>query len=150
MQRREKSNARRSTNVHFSDRAAELACSFVAKPPPSWVLSVPLIRWRFLLRFPPACLLNPRGLQAAVRLRLTGESFGKHLKIISGHTDWNNQSRRTRGARITGLKFHGKRQKSRCWFILTTAAVLPCEPNRAVIVPNMRPKHTLTPTAVFY
>lgn len=49
-----------------------------------------------------------------------------------------------------GLKFHGKRQKIRCWFILTTAAVLPCERNRAVIVPNMRPKHTLTPTAVFY
>lgn len=49
-----------------------------------------------------------------------------------------------------GLKFHGKRQESRCWFILTTAAVLPRERNHVVIAPNMRPKHTLTQTAVFY
>lgn len=109
----------------------------------------------FLLRHEPARLLNLRGLTAAVRRRtffrrVTGKSFSKHLKIISVHTDWNHHGWRTRGARIMGLKFHGKRQKSRCWFILTTAAVLPRECNHVVIAPNMRPKHTLTQTAVFY
>lgn len=49
-----------------------------------------------------------------------------------------------------GLKFHGKLQTSRCWFILTTAAVLPCERNHAVVVANMTLKHTLTQAAVFY
>lgn len=62
--RREKSNARRSTNVHFSDRAAELACSFVAKPPRSsrshWSAGGSCFGIR---------LLNPRGLQAAARPR---------------------------------------------------------------------------------
>lgn len=114
----------------------------------------------FLLRHQLARLLNLRRLTAAVCRRMffflfffcrvTGKSFSKHLKIISVHTDWNNHGWRTRGARIMGLKFHGKRQKSRCWFILTTAAVLPRERNHVVIAPNMRPKHTLTQTAVFY
>lgn len=49
-----------------------------------------------------------------------------------------------------GLKFHGKLQTSRCWFILTAAAVLPCEHNHVVIVANMRLKHALIQTTVFY
>lgn len=163
MQKTEKSNATQSTNVHFSvafcidfDNAVELCVQLRSRSSSShestggsWSM-LACVAFKSKGTAGPGARLRCAARPFFIFFGILFEIFRKLRRTVWVHTDWCNHGQRTRAGWVMGLKFHGKLQTSRCWFILTTAAVLPCERNHVVIVANMRLKHTLTHTAVFY